>query len=473
MAGNAKIGGLGATSGTGDASTWLDIQGVASLREGANARRPDTVKQVAQQFESMFLGMMLKSMRDAKLADSPFDSDESRLYQDMYDKQVTLGLSQGKGLGIAEMLARQLAPEAARPAAVGPAAKHGATTGVSAAAGVPASERAAAAAPRDARVPTGGPFGRVGESRSAPAFDAATVARHEAFRAARRTEASAPRGAVTDVAAMRTPDAAPTATAVPPPVAPQLDGLDAALGGLQGDGDDEYAIDATRLAAMLRGETPGDVDATTDAAGGATAAATNETAPSPGGRPAHAHGARRFAESPEDFVKKVLPHAQAAAAELGVSPAAIVAQAALETGWGRNVPASPTGAGHNLFGIKAGDSWNGARVGRTTLEVASGVPVRMQAAFRAYSSVADGFRDYVNLLSTSGRYGAVRGAGSDPARFAHALQAGGYATDPHYARKILAIVNGSTLREAMAAAGADLRSGQLLALKSDAVPPIT
>jgi flagellar protein FlgJ len=159
----------------------------------------------------------------------------------------------------------------------------------------------------------------------------------------------------------------------------------------------------------------------------------------------------------------VLPHARAAAAELGVATEAIVAQAALETGWGRRVPQSADGAGHNLFGIKAGSSWSGRRVGVSTLEVQDGLTVRTQAAFRAYDSVGHAFRDYVELIRNSGRYGGVQAAGRDPARFAQALQSGGYATDPHYARKILQIVHGSTLREAMAAAATPERDGRLLA----------
>jgi flagellar protein FlgJ len=447
MAGDAKIGGLGATSGTGDASTWLDIQSLGSLKAGANAHRADTTRQVAQQFESMFLGMMLKSMRDAKLADSPFDSDESRLYQDMYDKQVSLGLTKGKGLGIADMLVRQLTPEAAPARA--PDGRAVAKPSVAASAALP----------------------RVDVARAAAPFDAGSIARHEGLRAARRTEVAAAAG-TTDAAsatATSTIDAPLVATAVPAPLAAGLDGLDPSLVGLPERAGGEYAVAALLPDARVSTATDsGIAGASGDSSGATTAAATVGGVASPAPR---AQPSRRFADTPEDFVRKVLPHARAAAAELGVSPTAIVAQAALETGWGRNVPASPGGAGHNLFGIKAGADWGGARVGRATLEVAGGIPVRTQAAFRAYDTVADGFRDYVNLLSTSSRYGGVRGAGADPARFAHALQAGGYATDPHYAHKILAIVNGSTLREAMAAAGAD--RGQLLALKTDAIPPIS
>jgi peptidoglycan hydrolase FlgJ len=365
-----KLPGLGAAAGTREASTWLDLQGLQQLKTGSEERRPENVRAVAQQFEQLFLGMMLKSMRDAKLADSAMDGEGTRLYQDLYDRQVTLQMAQGRGLGIADMLVRQLAPDAAaKPAGSGAA-------DAAAAAGLPSRAHA-----------------------SNPKFGAAAMAHaYEAIRGA---------------------------AGVPSP------------------------------------RTGGQPERTEAAVTGAGTHATRAAGASP-----------RFADSPEDFVRKVLPHAVAVAAELGVAPAAIVAQAALETGWGRHVPASTDGAGHNLFGIKAGAAWAGRQLGRATVEVANGLAVRTQAAFRAYDSVAAAFRDYVNLLRTSERYGGVRSAGEDPARFAHALQAGGYATDPHYARKLLQIVNGSTLREAMTAVGADPAPARL-ALKTDAGRPIT
>jgi flagellar protein FlgJ len=397
-----KLSGLGAAAGTREASTWLDLQGLRQLKAGSEERRPENVRAVAQQFEQVFLGMMLKSMRDAKLADSSLDGEGTRLYQDLYDKQVTLQMAQGRGLGIAEMLVRQLAPDAAKPAPSG-----GAEAAVIA--GVPSRART-----------------------SNPKFGAAAMAR--AYEAVR--------GPVLASEGPSAPGGAPQSVR---PAAEGSGPLPVMPGG---------------LAPQRTGGQPVCVEAPSSEVSAAAAAG------------ARASASRRFADSPEDFVRKVLPHAVAAAAELGVAPAAIVAQAALETGWGRHVPAGADGAGHNLFGIKAGAAWAGRQLGRATVEVANGLAVRTQAAFRAYDSVAAGFRDYVNLLRTSDRYGAVRGAGEDPARFAHALQAGGYATDPHYARKLLQIVNGSTLRAAMAAVGADPAPARL-ALKTDTGRPIT
>ena len=156
-------------------------------------------------------------------------------------------------------------------------------------------------------------------------------------------------------------------------------------------------------------------------------------------------------DSPEAFVAELWPHAQRAAAELGVSPKALLAQAALETGWGRHLPKRTDGSsGNNLFGIKRGGSWQGETLGANTREFLAGKQVTERADFRAYSSAAESFQDYVALLKTSPRYANALGIES-PREFANALQQAGYATDPRYAAKISAIANGPTLDRALAA----------------------
>jgi len=156
--------------------------------------------------------------------------------------------------------------------------------------------------------------------------------------------------------------------------------------------------------------------------------------------------------SPEAFVKSLWPHAKKVAQELGVSAKALVAQAALETGWGRRLVGGNGAVSHNLFGIKAGGSWGGAKVASATHEYVDGVRQSQRANFRAYASPADSFADYARLLGGS-RYAQARGAGEDAHRFASALQHAGYATDPSYANKITAIANGATMRRALAALG--------------------
>jgi flagellar protein FlgJ len=153
--------------------------------------------------------------------------------------------------------------------------------------------------------------------------------------------------------------------------------------------------------------------------------------------------------SPEAFVRSIWPHAQKTAAELGVPAKALVAQAALETGWGRRLAGEQGVSSQNLFGIKAGSRWEGQRVSSSTHEYVDGVRRSESAQFRAYDSPADSFADYAKVLGNP-RYAAARGAGDDVHRFASALQQAGYATDPAYAAKIAAIADGTTLNRALA-----------------------
>jgi flagellar protein FlgJ len=147
-----------------------------------------------------------------------------------------------------------------------------------------------------------------------------------------------------------------------------------------------------------------------------------------------------FGGSPEMFVRGLWPVAEAAGRELGVDPRHILAQAALETGWGRSVPSDATGqSSNNFFGIKAGSSWNGATVSVRTLEFEGGLPVSKRAQFRSYDSAQAGFRDYVALLKNNPRYAAALNTGTNTHAFARALQSGGYATDPAYAAKVATI----------------------------------
>jgi peptidoglycan hydrolase FlgJ len=153
--------------------------------------------------------------------------------------------------------------------------------------------------------------------------------------------------------------------------------------------------------------------------------------------------------SPEAFVRSIWPLAQKTAGELGVPARALVAQAALETGWGRRLVGNDGIASHNLFGIKADGLWSGPRMSAATHEFTAGMRHGERADFRAYASVADSFSDYAQVLGNA-RYAAVRGTGDDVHRFASALQQAGYATDPAYAAKLTAIADGTTLNRALA-----------------------
>src|SRR5271170_5488987 len=99
---------------TSAATTYTDINGLAALKKDPNS--PQAISAVAEQVEALFLQMMLKSMRDASSAEAT-DSNEMGMYQDMFDKQVALSISQHADLGIGRLLKRQLEGKAAAPGA--------------------------------------------------------------------------------------------------------------------------------------------------------------------------------------------------------------------------------------------------------------------------------------------------------------------------------------------------------------------
>lgn len=154
--------------------------------------------------------------------------------------------------------------------------------------------------------------------------------------------------------------------------------------------------------------------------------------------------------SPREFVAALWPQAERAAKALGIPARVLVAQAALETGWGRHQIRHADGrSSFNLFGIKANAGWEGARVQAGTQEFEDGRFVPQKAGFRAYGSIAEAFDDYARFLRENPRYAdALRHEGSAQ-RYVTGLQQAGYATDPGYAQKILRIAYGPTLQAAI------------------------
>lgn len=301
------------------ANTYTDLNGLAALKK--DSKSPQAIHAIAQQVDALFLQMMLKSMRDASAGQGEADSNEMGLYQDMFDKQVALTLSQHQGLGIETALTRQLSNAAAAAPAGAPAA------------GTPAT----------------------GAAQGAPASGAA---------------AGAP---------------AAGGAALPAP------------------------------------------------------AATSSASPS-----------TSMLQSATQFVSEVLPTIQRAANALGVSPLGMLAQAALETGWGQRMPRNADGTPSlNMFGIKADDGWAGARAVASTVEFSGGVATPRQTAFRAYGSIQESVSDFANLLKGSHRYRNAIAAGGDAQAYVNSIGQSGYATDPEYANKLNDILNGSTLRLAL------------------------
>ncbi len=325
------------------ADIYTDFSHLAELRR--QSRQDDiALEEAAKQFEAMFLQMVLKQMRQASPGDPIFDSDRSRFYQEMHDKQLALHLSEGGSVGIADMIVRQL----------------------------------------------GGRIGTQERSHSLDDYRATPVAA---------------------TFAMENPDAE-AGKALPPSRAKRAD---------EGFGRPYSPVNRTDTAPSQ--------------------AAPEEFATlryTRSGQP------EKF-ESPQQFIQSLLPLAGKAAAKIGVDPKMLVAQAALETGWGKKIIQHPDGSSsHNLFNIKAGRNWKGDRVQVSTLEHIDGVAVRQRAQFRAYNDYRQSFDDYVDLLHKPRYAQALRNA-KDPEKYIEALQHSGYATDPNYAQKILAIYRRQTL----------------------------
>jgi flagellar protein FlgJ len=303
------------------ADTYTDFSGLQALKRAAAKNDPSAVRKVAQQFESMFTRMMLKSMRDAVGTDPIFGSDQEKMYQGMYDDQLALQMSKGRGLGLADMLVRQL--------------QRLGVAGAGASGGV-------GGAPGGLKMPAAGPAAVAG--KSLPAASATTQ---------------------------------------------------------------------------------------------------------------------------QSFIQGIWPQAQQAGQELGVDPANLIAQSALETNWGRSLPHDGNGhSSNNLFGVKATDSWEGPSIPAATTEVTGTSSTSQIAPFRSYADATHSFQDYVAILRNNPRYAAALNTGSDARAFATGLQRGGYATDPDYVRKVSAIANNISGHLAMTLGG-------LTALKSGNDLPIT
>ena len=304
--------------------SYTDLNSLQTIKQ---QDREGAIKEVASQFESIYMQMMLKSMRDANSAFSEgnfLNTSEMKFHQDMLDKQLSLTLSEGKGIGLAEVIIKQLSRQQG----------------------------------------LGNTVGTEGQNPN----------QLQSYR--ERPVALSPLAASYG---------AKVSTAADKPVNKDPD-----------------------------------------------------------------------ISNPQQFVEAVWPLAQRVGEMLGVNPKVILAQSALETGWGQSINSD---GDKNFFGIKATAQWQGGSVNRQTLEHRDGVLKPERAQFRNYDSYAESFNDYADFLKSNPRYQGALQAGEDSRQFAQELQAAGYATDPHYAKKIAGIVEGSVLRSAFEAMP-DLAKGE-------------
>lgn len=156
----------------------------------------------------------------------------------------------------------------------------------------------------------------------------------------------------------------------------------------------------------------------------------------------------------DSFVQSILPYAKRAAQFLGLDPKVLIAQAALETGWGQFIAKDEAGqTSNNLFNIKAPDKAKDASVAIKTTEYIANTPIKTTANFKKYNSIEKSFQDYVALITGNSRYQEALSQAGDAKQYIHALHKAGYATDPNYSSKIMAVYEGDELNLALQRAG--------------------
>lgn len=288
----------------------LNPQGLDGLRSQAKMHGGrESVRAAAEQFESYFLQMMLRSMRQTLSQDGLFDSQETKAFTDMFDQQMAQTISKNKGIGLADMLEAQI---------------------------------------------------------------------------------------------KQSMEANPGIQPQPRPYDfPMVPAASASQSSLSVEKMDKPAAEASL----------------------------------PGANGLHAG----------NFVHTMWPHAVDAASALGVSPHLILAQSALETGWGKHVLKDANGdSSNNLFNIKAGKDWQGKTVTREVTEFVHGKAVKSMETFRAYDTPAEAFADYAKLMLDNPRYaGALN---QDAEGFIQGLKQGGYATDPGYGEKLRRVISSAAFR---------------------------
>lgn len=337
--------------GNQHSALYTDLNALNKIRQTAKDDQPEALRQVAQQFEQVFMSMLMKSMREANQSfgeDNFLNSSQVQFYEEMLDSQMTMELAQNGGMGLADVLVKQLSRQADMP--LEPSDK---------------------------------------DQSDDDSFRLSQAERmlNRAFDSTGNLSANAVLGS----------------------------------------------------AALSTHENPPSAPETMKAAVPASSAESLET------RSNNVVYPQRF-ESPEAFIDALMPVAQSVADEIGVDPKVLLAQAALETGWGKHQVQKANGeSSYNLFNIKADSRWAGERAAANTLEFRDGIAQRERATFRSYENYEDSFRDYVDFLKESPRYQQALDAAADPYSYLRQLQQAGYATDPQYAEKITSILDGELL----------------------------
>lgn len=393
---------LGGTFDSVDSGAYTDLNRLNNLKNGADRDSEGNVRKVAQEFESVFLNQMLKSMRSANevlAQDSPFNSQTTKQFQDMYDQQLSVNLAKnGGGIGLADMMTRSMLKDAGK---------------------TPATEVATikTAAPATASTAQAGTSVAMDMRRAlweGKASQAAVVASASGG-ASERKDVSA----LLNSRRLAMPSKATAAQS-------QEAVLAAAANTASANGNSATAANATNWKAVQQLGTPAVASVSGSARlNGGSVAPLGQTA------------GKSVFRTRQEFVDTMLPMAQEAAKKIGVDAHYLVAQAALETGWGKSIIRERDGStSNNLFGIKAHSSWDGDVATTLTTEYRNGKASKEAADFRSYDSFKQSFDDYVSFLQSNDRYGKALAKSGDSSQFMHELQRAGYASDPQYARKV-------------------------------------
>ena len=313
--------------------SYTDLNSLQSIRSLGRENKTAALEKVAKQFESMLVRMMMKSMRDANQVfakDNMLSSAQGDMYQQMYDDQLALSLSEGKGLGISDVMVKQLQRR----------------------------------------------FGD-GETSADSSGVAVKPFNISEMRVNNTAVTHLPKSSISEK--------------IEPVVAPLLAEI-----------EDPQINDSIK-----------------------------------------------FDGSAEGFITHLYDMASHAADKLNVSPQILLAQAALETGWGKKISQDNRGeSSFNLFNIKASADWQGDKVDVNTLEFVDNLPVREKSSFRSYQNLEQSFDDYVSFISGRARYQSALKAENDDA-YIKELSMAGYATDPLYAEKVSRIASSVTMQEAL------------------------
>ena len=348
----SQLNSLSSSAKSPHTESYTDLNALTKLKTQARDNQDEALPEVAKQFESVLIAMLIKTMRQSTMSeDSLFSSSAGDNYQSMHDQQLSLELAKGKGIGLADSIIRQLK--------------------------------------KDKQVIT-----------SPLTNDQFAIEKLNSEK---------------DVKNLKLP---------------QRRSFD-------------YAIQ--KMKSVIASIDDG-TEKTTNILEKASEFISTSNSSSEKNKSEH-NDLELDLTTPERFVQSLWPMAEKSAKELGLKPEVLLAQAALETGWGQSIIQNSASSSFNLFNIKADSRWEGNKMQTSSLEYEQGTAVNRKSSFRAYDNVQQSFDDYVNFIQNNPRYQSALEVTSNPVQYLHEIHQAGYATDPNYADKIIRVMNSDSMQK--------------------------